>query len=293
MQYPVDYEEPLFRPPSEAYSLIFQVTIGCSWNKCTFCEMYSTKDFRVKKEEDVLNEIREMGRMMPDARKIFLADGDAMILSTARLLKILEAIKQSFPRLQRVSSYALPRNLLSKSEQELKELYDAGLKIIYVGIETGDDELLLKINKGETFASTCEGMIRAHTAGIQSSVMILTGLGGKSLSRQHAINSAKILNEIQPHFASTLVLSYPFGKKHFINRLGTDFEVLSKKELLEEQILFLQHCELEETIFRSDHASNYLALKGILNRDKERLITQLENALNHPGLLRPEWMRGL
>jgi radical SAM superfamily enzyme YgiQ (UPF0313 family) len=293
MQLPIDYEEPLFRPPSEAFSLIFQVTIGCSWNKCAFCEMYSTKDFRVKKEEDVLSEIREMGTIMPDARKIFLADGDAMVLSTARLLKILEAIKQSFPRLLRVSSYALPGNLLSKSEQELKELRDAGLKIIYVGIETGDDELLLKINKGETFASTCEGLIRAHNAGIQSSVMILTGLGGKNLSQQHAINSAKILNETQPHFASTLVLSYPFGKKHFISRMGTDFEVLSKKELLEEQILFLKHCELKESIFRSDHASNYLSLKGILNRDKDRLITQLENALNHPGLLRPEWLRGL
>lgn len=287
------YDEPLFRPPSEAYSLIFQVTLGCSWNRCAFCEMYTSKEFRVKPEEQVLKEISDMAARFPDTRKVFLADGDAMVLSSAKLMRILQALSQHFPRLNRVSAYAMPRNMLGKSPEELRELRDAGLKLIYVGLESGDDEVLEMIGKGESFRSSVDGLLRAHEAGIQSSVMILTGLGGQHLSRQHAERSAALLNETQPHFASTLVLSLPFGRKHFLKRLGRGFDLPDKMGLLDELQTLLEHCDLKETIFRSDHASNYLALKGILNRDKARLLEEIAFARSSPGMLRKEWMRGL
>ncbi len=287
------YDEPLFRPPSEANSLILQVTLGCSWNRCAFCEMYTTKDFRVRSEGEVSAEIEACGRMYPQTRKVFLADGDAMVLSTRRLLSILHQLKTSFPKLMRVSAYAMPRNLTSKSASELAELRDAGLRLIYVGLESGDDDLLQLISKGETFASSVQGLLMAHEAGIQSSVMILTGLGGKQMSHSHAVRSAELLNETQPHYASTLVLSLPFGRKHFLKRLQYPFELPDKQGLLKELATFIDHTRLKETIFRSDHASNYLSLKGILARDRERMLEEIQFALDHPGQLRPEWMRGL
>ena len=293
MRFPLKYDEPLFRPPSEAYSLIFQVTKGCSWNQCAFCEMYTTKDFKAKKEDKNIEEITECARLFPDTRKVFLADGDAMALSTRRLLDILNALRTAFPRLIRVGAYASTRNLIAKSPQELRELHEAGLKIIYVGIESGDDIILERNRKGESFRSTVEGLLLAHDAGIQSSVMILSGLGGVERLEQHALQSAKVLNETQPHFASTLVLSFPFGKDHYRKRLGAPFELPDKKGLLRELQLMISHLELKETIFRSDHASNYLSLKGILNRDREKLLMQITEAIEKPASLRPEWMRGL
>jgi radical SAM superfamily enzyme YgiQ (UPF0313 family) len=293
MRFPLKYDEPLFRPPSEAYSLIFQVTKGCSWNQCAFCEMYTTKDFKAKKEEKNIEEIAGCAQLFPDTRKVFLADGDAMALSTRRLLDILNALRDAFPRLIRVGAYASTRNLISKSPQELKDLREAGLKIIYVGIESGDDVILERNRKGESFDSTVRGLNLAHDAGIQSSVMILSGLGGTERSTEHALQSARVLNETQPHFASTLVLSFPFGKDHYRKRLGLPFDLPDKKGLLTELQLMISHLELKETIFRSDHASNYLSLKGILNRDREKLLMQITEALERPASLRPEWMRGL
>ncbi|MFH2141478.1 MAG: radical SAM protein [Bacteroidota bacterium] len=290
---PIRYNEPLFRPPSEAYSLILQVTLGCSWNKCTFCEMYKTKDFRVRKEEEIIAEIEAVAKTGMDIRKIFLADGDAMVLSTSKLLRILNAIKERFPKVQRVSAYALPKNINNKSTEELKEIVEAGLKLVYVGVESGDEEVLKLVNKGETFNSTIDGLLKAKSAGLKSSVMILTGLGGKKFSEQHAINSAKILNATQPEFASTLVLSFPFGVKHFKKQFIGEYEELSVIELLKELKMFIEHTELESTVFRSDHASNYLILKGGLSRDKQKFLDQIDSALNDPRMLRKEWMRGL
>lgn len=293
MRFALKYDEPLFRPPSEAYSLIFQITRGCSWNQCTFCEMYTTKDFKAKKREKNIDDITQAAIQFPETRKVFLADGDAMVLSSERLLEILQLLKQSFPRLTRVGIYASTRNLLTKSPQELQELRDAGLKIIYVGVESGDDVILERNHKGETFKTTVEGLIRAHEAGIQSSVMILTGMGGTERSSQHAIASAQVLNETQPHFASTLVLTFPFGVTHYVKRLGLPFELPDKNGLLAELQTMISQLELKETIFRSDHASNYLSLKGILNRDKEKLLEQIAFAMGNNGTLRPEWLRGL
>ncbi len=291
----LSYDEPLFRPPSEAYSLIFQVTLGCSWNRCAFCEMYTSKKFSVKKETDVFKEIEAFREYSSDIRKVFLADGNAFVLSFERLSRILDKLHESFPKLNRVSAYALPKDILSKSDKELKTLSDKGLKLLYVGIESGDDELLQRIHKGETFESSSEALIKARKAGIKLSVMILNGLGGKKYSEQHAINSAKVVNATQPEYLSTLVLSFPYGMDHFKKRFEGEFKELSKTELILEMGNFINHLQLESTIFRSDHASNYLILKGILNRDKGELLRRISQVLQDPSHanLRPEWMRGL
>lgn len=295
MYFPLDYNEPVFRPPSEAYSLILQLTLGCSWNRCAFCEMYSSKKFKVRKEEDVIKEIKEVASISTNIKKIFLADGNAMVLSTAKLLNIINEINKAFPRITRISAYALPKDISSKTDSELKQLSGAGLKLLYVGIESGDDELLKLINKGETFNSTVDGLQKAQKAGIKLSVMILNGLGGKNYSAQHAINSAKAVNQIQPEFLSTLVLSFPYGETHFKKRFNGIFKALSTLELIEEMKIFIENLELENSVFRSDHASNYLVLKGILNRDKQKFLNNINNVLQSDGnvTLRPEWMRGL
>jgi radical SAM superfamily enzyme YgiQ (UPF0313 family) len=290
-----DYDEPVFRPPSEAYSLIIQATIGCSWNKCAFCEMYTSKKFRPRKIDDVVDEVKEAGELNDDINKIFLADGNAFCLSTDKLLKILNAIKEYMPKVRRVSAYALPTDISRKSNEELKELSDAGLKLLYVGIESGDDEILKLIDKGETYKSTVDGLIKGQNAGINNSIMIINGIGGKLYSAQHAINSAKILNEIQPYYASTLVLSFPYGVEQYQKRFKAEYQGMTTQELLLELKLFIENLELNQTIFRSDHASNYLVLKGNLSRDKNRFLNELNNAINNPSRagLRPEWSRGL
>lgn len=290
---PISYQEPLFRPPSEAYSLILQITYGCSWNRCAFCEMYSTKKFKIRDEAEIIAEIHRASEYYPDVKKVFLADGDAMMLPIPVLLNILNTIKEVFPGVNRISSYALPRNILNKTDEELKQLYNAGLKLIYLGIESGDDELLRIINKGETYETTAIALKRFHAAGMNSSVMILLGLGGKKFSRQHAINSAKIVNETQPFYCSTLVLSFPFDVDHYKRKFKDDYQEMNIPDLLEELRIFLSHTELNSTVFRSDHASNYLSLKGTLGRDKEKMLEIIDKAQTNPSMLRPEWMHGL
>ena len=293
--FPVSYIEPVFRPPSEAHSLILPVTNGCSWNKCTFCEMYTApqKKFRARDEAEVLDEIRRVGERYI-VNRIFLADGDAMVLPTHRLLRILEAIAEHIPSVERVTSYCLPRNLKRKSVEELKELREVGLAMLYVGAESGDDEVLERVNKGETAASTADALIKAGEAGLKRSVMILNGLGGLSLSKQHALNSAKLLNQTQPEFVSTLVVSFPQGMERFRERYP-DFVELNQQQLFSELRQFVAELALDNSTFRSDHASNALVLKGELGQDKDRLLAQIDHAISRPDQagLRPEWMRGL
>ncbi|QJD58473.1 B12-binding domain-containing radical SAM protein [Pseudomonas sp. gcc21] len=293
--FPIDYIEPVFRPPSEAHSLILPVTNGCSWNKCTFCEMYTApqKKFRARDEAQVLDEIRRCGEQLI-VQRVFLADGDAMILPTHRLLTILRAIREHMPTVERVTSYCLPRNLKRKSVEELKELRDAGLAMLYVGAESGDDEVLKRVNKGETAQSTEDALLKAGAAGLQRSVMILNGLGGQSLSTQHAVNSARLMNATQPEFLSTLVVSFPQGMDRYREQFP-DFQPLEQAGLFREIEQFLGALELENTVFRSDHASNYLVLKGVLGADKARMLEQVRTAISQPANagLRPEWMRAL
>ena len=293
--FPLSYHEPLFRPPAEAESLILQITYGCSWNKCAFCEMYSSKTFHIKSEKDIIHDIDQASKVMPSVRKIFLADGNPMILSTQKLLPILEYIKQKFPKVRRISTYALPGDIEMKSPEELKKLHVAGLNLLYVGIESGDDEVLKMVNKSETSQSTINGLLKAKEAGMKLSVIILNGLGGKKYKEAHAKNSARILNVIQPEYASLLVLSFPFGITHFKNKFNGIYEPMDMVDLFTEMKIFIEHTALNATIFRSDHASNYLVLNGILNRDKDLFIKQIEKAINNPsGIgLRKEWQRGL
>jgi radical SAM superfamily enzyme YgiQ (UPF0313 family) len=293
--FPISYIEPVFRPPSEAHSLILPVTNGCSWNKCTFCEMYTQeqKKFRARDEAQVLEEIRLTGERMI-VQRVFLADGDALVLPTRRLLTILQAIREHMPEVERVSSYCLPRNLRKKSVDELKELADAGLRMAYVGCESGDDEVLERVNKGETYESSLSALDKLGQAGITRSVMILNGLGGTTLSEQHADNSARLMNEAQPEFLSTLVVSFPTGEARF--REGfSDFQPLAQQQLFIEVERLLSGLELRDTVFRSDHASNYLVLKGTLGADKQRLLAQVRQAIEQPkqARLRQEWQRGL
>lgn len=292
------YIEPVFRPPSEADSLILPVTDGCSWNQCSFCEMYTApqKAFRARKTDEVLDSIRycaERSQGYP-LRRIFLADGDAMMLPTQRLLTILQAIRQHLPTVRRVSSYCLARNLRRKSVQELRELADAGLSLAYLGAESGDDEVLHKVNKGETQASTTDALLKLGEAGIRRSVMILNGLAGQSHSEQHARHSAQLINATQPEYLATLVVSFPHGEQRF-RSAWPEWHALDIPGLLREMLLFIDSLELRRTVFRSDHASNWLVLKGTLGHDKEALLAQLRHALADVAHapLRPAWARGL
>lgn len=294
-QFPISYIEPVFRPPSEAHSLILPVTNGCSWNQCGFCDMYTApqKKFRARDEAQVLEEIRRSGEQLI-VQRVFLADGDALVLPTRRLLNILTAIREHMPEVDRVSSYCLPRNLRKKSVEELKELADAGLKMAYVGAESGDDEVLARVNKGETYASTLDALTKLGEAGITRSVMILNGLGGTTLSEQHADNSARLMNDSQPEFLSTLVVSFPTGEARY--REGfPDFVALNQQQLFVELQRLLEGLQLRDTVFRSDHASNYLVLKGVLGADKARMLAQVRAAIERPQSagLRQEWQRGL
>ena len=287
-QFPVNYVQPLFRPPSEGRSLIFQVTNGCSWNRCSYCEMYTDpqKKFRPRAEAELLAEIRACGESGLEPRRVFLADGDALVLSMRRLRSILTEIRRALPSVNRVSSYCLPSNLKNKSDEDLLELRSLGLKIIYVGAESGDDSVLRKIDKGETYASTVDALQRASAAGIKTSVMILNGIGGKRFSEQHALASARLVNDTQPDYLATLVLTFYNGPQRLLAGFDGKFEELNTIELCREMKALIGATELENTIFRSDHVSNHLILKGILGKDKTRMLQQIDDAIvyfsDHP-----------
>lgn len=295
--YPLSYTEPVFRPPSEWKSLILQVTNGCSWNKCTFCDMYTSesKKFKPKKPELIEQELVSIVNSNLPVGRVFLADGDAMMLPFNRLKEILLLIKQYLPQVTRVSSYCLPRNLTNKTVEQLTELRALGLSLLYVGCESGDDEVLALIEKGETYQSSLVALSKIKQAGIKSSVMILNGLGGPELSKQHAINSAKLMNAAQPEFLSTLVVSFPLGEERFASNFNGRYRQLNQQELFQEMSTLLQALELDKTIFRSDHSSNYLVLKGVLGKDKQQLLDKVNMAITQPQQipLRQEWQRGL
>ena len=295
--FPIRYVEPVFRPPSEADSLILPLTDGCSWNGCTFCEMYTApqKRFRARDEDEVLSSIRHSGQHYgAQIRRVFLADGDAMVLPTRRLLRVIAAIRQHLPAVHRISSYCLPRNLRKKPVTELRELAEAGLALAYVGVESGDDEVLLKVNKGESYASHQEALSKLAEAGISRSVMLLNGLGGSSHSAQHAENSARLVNATQPEYLSTLVVNFPQGEQRYLAGFP-EWQALPLAGLFAEMHKLLSHLELRKTVFRSDHVSNRLVLKGTLNADQPRLLEKIRLAITQPEAvqLRPAWSRSL
>jgi radical SAM superfamily enzyme YgiQ (UPF0313 family) len=259
--------------------------------------MYTSesKKFKPKKTEQIEQELISIVKSNLPVGRVFLADGDAMMLPFNRLKEILLLIKQYLPRVTRVSSYCLPRNLGNKTVEQLIELRTLGLSLLYVGCESGDDEVLNLIEKGESYQSSLTALTKIKQAGMKSSVMILNGLGGPELSKQHAINSARLMNEAQPDFLSTLVVSFPLGEQRFAENFKGRYRQLDQQELFQEMSILLQALELNKTIFRSDHASNYLVLKGVLGKDKQQLLDKVNMAITQPQQipLRQEWQRGL
>lgn len=268
------YEEPVFRPPSEAKSLILQVTIGCSYNRCTFCGMYKTKRFRIRPIEEVLEEIDWASREYPFVRRAFLADGDPLCLPEDHMLKILEALYRAFPCLERVSTYATPQNILEKSNEELKRIREAGLQLLYIGVESGSDKVLKMVKKGVTHSQIVEALNRAKEAGFTLSTTFVLGLGERDLWLEHAKESARIVNETAPHYTAALTLMLiPKTVLHFQAKKGM-FKIPTYRGIMKEMLAFVEDINVE-TVFRSNHVSNLVPIKATLPRDKERLINEL------------------
>ncbi len=272
------YEEPLFRPPSEARSLIFQATLGCSHNKCTFCYMYKTKKFRIKPWQELLQEIIWAGNEYPFTKRVFLADGDPLVLDTSYLLQILEALYQHIPALERVSIYATPQNLLEKTPQELRQLRESGLHLIYLGIESGDDQVLRETKKGVNSKEMVEACRKAIEAGFTLSTMVILGLGGAHRWKEHIINTARVVNEIGPHYLAALTLMvFPGTLLHRQVKEGK-FPLPTMLQIMEEMALLVKLVEVE-TVFRSNHVSNLLPIGGTLPKDREKVLAQIEAAI--------------
>lgn len=289
------YEGAIYRPPSEAESLILQATIGCSHNRCTFCVSYIDKKFRERELEEIFEDIDYASRYAKAVHRVFLADGDALVMDTGKLLAILEKLYKSFPHLERVGIYSTPQDLLHKTEEELRKLKQAGLGIVYMGVETGNDELLQWIRKGVSRAEISEAGRKAIEAGFILSVTVINGLGGLEKMAAHAHDTATLLNEIDPHYLGLLTLMVCQGTP--LARLVEKnlFQVPEPLDILREIEMMLQDLELSNCVFRCNHASNYLPLKGTLPQDKQRLLETLR-AVTLSGdtrFLRPEYLRGL
>ena len=274
------YEGSVFRPPSEADSLIIQLTIGCARNTCTFCYMYKDKKFRVRNLEEVAEDLKMAAQYYPPnyIKRLFLADGDALIVKTQDLLYIINKAKEYFPYIERVSIYAAPKDILTKSLDDLIALRKAGLKMIYVGLESGDDQVLKDVKKGVTSAEMIEAGKKVKEAGMELSMMIISGLGGKPRLKEHAINSAKVISAIKPEFLGFLTLRFFKGTELYDDYHSGKFQPISVPEIMEEMTLFLDNVDSEGTVFRANHASNYLVLKGTLNEDKETLLKSVDDA---------------
>jgi len=290
------YDEPVFRPPSEAYSLILQVALGCSHNKCSFCMMYRSKKFRVRPFRDIERDVEYCARAVPRTERIFLADGDAMALNPKYMQRVLKLLYKKFPRLERVTSYASPQNLLRKTPEDLRMLRGEGLDILYYGIETGDDDLLKTIVKGVNHDEIVKAALKAQEAGFPLSVTVILGLGGRKGSGKHIAETVRILNEINPRYIGALTLLLPGPlEKWYAEQMGPQWEWLNTIELLQEIRDMVAGLEVTNSVFRSNHASNYLPLKGTLKQDRNKLLRVIDSALSdpHSPLLRPEEFRAL
>lgn len=292
----IRYEGRLYRPPSEAGSLILQATVGCSYNECAFCGMYRDKRFRVRSFDDLAREIDWAAEQYGVAvRKVFLADGDALMAKASFLKRVLERLAERFPGLARVSCYASPQSLQVRSVDEMAELRALGLTLYYLGIESGHDDVLARLTKGVDAAEMVRVARKAHEAEVELSTMILLGAGGRALSREHARASARVVNAIQPRFLSTLVMTPVEDTPLFEDARRGLVDELGPIELAAELRVFVSDLELAGTIFRSNHASNFLALAGRLPKDKDAILASLDRALADPAHapFRPEWARGL
>ena len=288
------YEGNIYRPPSEAYSLILQVTIGCSHNKCTFCSMFKEKKFRVRDVKEVIEDLRMARNYYPKVGRIFLADGDALVLSNSKLLYILEEIQKLFPECERVSIYGSPKDVLNKSKQELTELYENGIEIIYIGAESGSDSVLKDVCKGATRAEIIEAVRKIESVGIKASVTFISGLGGRDKMEEHARLTGTMISEMEPSYVGLLTLMTEPNAPLTEDVISGKFRVLSGEEVVEETKLLIENISVKKKcVFRSNHASNYVSLRGNLPMDKEAMLKELEIALEDKELLKDERFRAL
>lgn len=288
------YEGKIYRPPSEADAYILQATIGCSWNRCTYCDMYSEKVYRERETDAVLEDLRTATAIASQrVDKIFVADGDALGMSVARWLPLLQAARAGFPRLRRVSCYATAINILKKSEEELLALREAGLTRLYIGPESGDDATLKRIAKGSTYAEHVLAAERARAAGIELSVIVLLGIAGVERAREHAEATARLITAMDPAFASALTTTVvPKTPLHTLQTRGR-FALPSIEGMLRELRTIVDEARPTDALFRTNHASNYLAIGGRLPRDRREIVATIDDALAGTVALRPEWARGL
>lgn len=287
------YEGTVYRPPSEAYSLIVQATIGCSHNRCTFCSMYKDKEFRIRPLEEIIKDLIIGRQSYKNIKRIFIADGDGLIMKMDYLRKILKAIKELYPECERVGIYGSPRSILGKSKDELLELKDLGLGIIYLGVESGSDKILNKIKKGVTSTEMVLAGKRVVETGIKLSVTLISGIGGKELSQDHAIESARVMNEINPDYIGLLTLLVNEGTELYDEVQSGKFQLLTPEEVLIETRQLVNRLEVDNCIFRSNHASNYIALGGTLKEDKDLILAQIDEGLKLEGLEEGEVFRRL
>lgn len=287
------YDYPLYRPPSEANSIIFQVTLGCSFNKCSFCNMYRTKEYSERPWEEIKSEIDIVSKSFPQTERIFLADGDAINLSTEKLVQILDYIKEKYPNLARISCYAMPKNLLQKSPDELTLLNSKGLDMLYIGIETGNDILLKKITKGATSKSIIDACNRAKKSGFIISCMIILGIGGKKYSSDHMKETARVVSDVSPNFLAALTLIIEDGVyDEFMKKFSEPFETLDDTMILNELELLLNNINpISPIVFRANHASNVYSIGGNLPDDKEKMLAVVRSLKEHPELLKPKVLR--
>lgn len=289
----VKYEGVVYRPPSEANSLIIQVTIGCSHNKCTFCSMYRDKQFKIKEISVIKNELKEFREVYKSVKRIFLADGDAFVLSTNVLVEILNEISILFPECERVSSYATPKDILNKSDNEISLLREKGLSMLYMGIETGSDEILKEIKKGVTSKEIVVAGKRIVKSGIKLSVTLISGIGGTKKWKEHAIKSAEVISQINPQYVGLLTLMLEKDTEIYNKIKLSEMTLLNPKEIMIEIYEFIKNLDVVDCIFRSNHASNYVSLGGNLNRDKEEILKKLKSYINNNDDFKDERFRSL
>lgn len=290
----LSYDYPLYRPPSEANSLIFQVTLGCSFNVCSFCNMYRTKEYVERSWNEIKMEIDLAAKHMPDTQRIFLADGDALNLPTEKMLQILDYIRQKFSKIERVSCYAMPKNLLEKSVEDLKKMYDVGLTMFYIGIESGSDKILKKVTKGATGQTIIKACQKAKDSGYVISCMIILGLGGKTYSKEHIDDTAKVISATSPHYVGALTLHIEDGvREEFMTKFKEPFIPIDDSDALVELENLVSKIETKSPIiFRANHGSNAYPIGGTFPEDKNMILEKISYLKEHPELCRPQGFRG-
>lgn len=288
------YEGDIYRPPSEAYSLLLQVTVGCTHNKCTFCSMYKDKKFHLRRMDEVIEDLEDARKSYKYVERIFLCDGDALCLSNEKLRIILKKIQELFPECKRVNVYGRANDVLHKTPDELKELYENGVKMIYLGAESGSDEVLKKIQKGETAEDLIKAVHAIEESGIKASVTFISGIAGKAGWREHAVKTGEMISKMNASYVALLTLMLDPRASIMREVESGELELLTPEEIVAETYLMMEHMNpTKPVVFRSNHASNYLSLRGNLPEDKQHMMGLLKKAMEDIGMLKDERFRML